>query len=143
MDLYARDLYMCIYYMLLFLFCYLFSPSRCSLVDANLEAGAHDGPVDDDDAEYPAVDEEEGQGGEPEAREEGAGAEELELVALAEPGGLVEGPEEEGGEAEPGGAQHGGGGEVEGEEDHVPEEVLREKVSAGDVHCGTGGEGYF
>lgn len=82
------------------------------------------GPVADDDAQDPAICGEEGERGEPEPREEGALPQELELVALLEPGALGADPEQKGRDAEPGVAEEGGAGEVERQEHHVPEEVL-------------------
>lgn len=82
------------------------------------------GHVADNDAQDPAVDEEEAQRGEPQARDEGAAAQELEPEALLQPGALGRDPEGQGGAGEGRAAQQGGAREVERQEDHVPEEVL-------------------
>jgi len=80
--------------------------------------------IANDDAQNPAVHEEEAERGEPETRQEGALSQELELVPLLEPHALGRNPEGQGRDAQRLVPQEGRLGKVEREEDHVPEKVL-------------------
>ena len=64
-------------------------------------------PVADDYAQYPAIDQEKGQRGEPQPRKEGADTQELQLVSLLQPSGLAQDPKQQRGDAAPGDAKHG------------------------------------
>lgn len=81
--------------------------------------------VADDDTQDPAVHQEEAQRREPEARQEGAPAQELQLVALLQPQRLRRNPQRQRGDAQPLVPEERRPGQVQREQHHVPEEVLR------------------
>lgn len=85
----------------------IFPSSKSRLLDTLPSSVRPHGPIPDDDAQDPAIDEEESERGAPEPRGEGGQAEELELVGLLEPDGLGQDPSGEGGEAEGGGGEEG------------------------------------
>jgi len=80
--------------------------------------------VRDDDAQDPAVDEEEKYAAGPQSWDEGRAAEKFELVALLKPECLADDPQDAGGDAKGGFGEEGGRWEVEWQENDVPEEVL-------------------
>ncbi len=85
--------------------------------------------IADNDAQNPAVDEEEQEARQPQSGQEGAPPHKLKLEALLEPQGLGGDPEDQRRDAERLVAQKRGPREVQREEGHVPEEVLRKEKS--------------